>query len=226
VYDGEMDEPGKFGVELHTNYVISGPRQPGSPEQTASHHVLQVTPELSYGISKEWEAGMYFPPLARTSSGTVYSNGLRLRLKYVPEHGDEGFFWGINTEFGYSSRRVSDARWGGELRPILGFQKEGWTALINPILEFAVSDGVSKTPAFSPALKLSREINAQLAVGVEHYADLGATNGPLSWRQAPTTTYLAFDIKFAGCDLNLGIGKGNHLNEDKTVIKTILALPF
>jgi len=227
VYDDELDAPGTFGVELHSNYVLSGSRNPAFIGQTPTHHVLQVTPEFSYGINKQWEAGLYFPPLALTPSGKIYVNGLRPRLKYIaPKEGDEGFFWGVNTEIGYFSRRVSEAHWGGEIRPILGYRAGQWTAVINPILDFSLSGNVSRTPDFEPSIKLSWQMNEELAIGLEHYAALGPVNNLLASGESAQSTFAVVDWKYKGYDVNLGFGHGNSQNEDRNIIKLILALPL
>ena len=61
VYTDDMNAAGEFGVELHLNYVIDGERQAGYAGAAPSQHMLQATPEFSYGITKNWEAGIYVP---------------------------------------------------------------------------------------------------------------------------------------------------------------------
>jgi hypothetical protein len=120
VYTDEMNEPGEYGVELHVNYVMDGAKVPGYEGESPSHHMLQTTPEFSYGISKNWEAGLYVP-VAREENGNLYGNGLRLRMKYMAtREAGASMFWGLNTEVGYSNLRVSESEWGMELRPIIG----------------------------------------------------------------------------------------------------------
>src|SRR5512143_4145445 len=77
VYTEEMDETGELGLELHVNYVIDGAKMPSYEGESPSYHMLQTTPEFSYGISPSWEAGMYLP-VAREADGSWYGNGLRL----------------------------------------------------------------------------------------------------------------------------------------------------
>ena len=52
IYLDDFAEVGKAGLDMHTNYVVSG-------KQSVSHQ-FRVTPELSYGINNHWEVGAYF----------------------------------------------------------------------------------------------------------------------------------------------------------------------
>ncbi len=227
VYDDELNSPGAFGIELHSNYVLSGSRTPAYSGETPTNHVLQVTPEFSYGINKQWEAGLYFPPLALTPGGKIDVNGLRPRLKYIaPKEGEEGFFWGVNIEAGYFSRRVSESHWAGEIRPILGYRSGSWTTVVNPILDFSLSGNVPRTPEFAPCIKVSHQLNEELAIGLEHYAALGPINHPLPAHEQARSTFVVADWKYKGYDLNFGTGYGNRQNGDRGIVKLILALPL
>ncbi|MHB1099376.1 MAG: hypothetical protein ACYCZR_07455, partial [Burkholderiales bacterium] len=56
----EMDEPGKFGLDLHNNYVFSGSGVPNYSGAVPPVHVYRLTPELSYGLTPSFELGAYF----------------------------------------------------------------------------------------------------------------------------------------------------------------------
>ncbi|MDO9064825.1 MAG: hypothetical protein Q7U25_06410, partial [Sulfuricella sp.] len=73
VYTEEMDDPGEFGLELHANYAIDGAKEPSFEGEMKAHHRLQVTPEFSYGLTKNLEAGLYLP-LAMAEDGNLYGN--------------------------------------------------------------------------------------------------------------------------------------------------------
>ena len=157
VYTEEMNDPGEFGLELHVNYAIEGAKAPAYAGEMMSHHRLQVTPEFSYGITKALEGGLYLP-VAMGPDGNAYGNGLRFRLKFIaPREDGERFFWGLNTEIGYSPRRVSESYWGMELRPIAGYRGGDWLVSFNPILDMALSNNVSREPNFEPGLKVTRK---------------------------------------------------------------------
>lgn len=226
VYTGEMDDPGEFGLELHVNQVLKGGKTTEFEGQMPAHHVLQVTPEFSYGITKEWEAGMYVP-FAMAPDGNLYNNGLRGRIKFVKEHAENsGFYWGFNTEVGYSTRRVSENYWGMELRPILGYDDGTWMASFNPILDLSLSNNVSREPGFQPAFKLGRTVAEGIRAGFEYYGDFGPLHHPLPTNQRAHYLYGAVDIDRGDFGLNLGIGKGFVGATDEWVVKAIIAFPF
>jgi len=226
VYTDEMNDPGQYGVELHMNYVPKGDKSKWREGAMASNHRVQMTPEFSYGITKYLEAGLYVPT-AISSDGSFYATGLRPRLKYIHPKADGSiFFWGLNTEFGYSSLKVTDTMWGMELRPIVGLRTDKWLVSFNPIIDIPLSKGGMHAAAFEPSLKVMRKINEDLELGIEHYSGLGAMNNLQGWKNQEHTTYMAADFKVKGMEVNFGVGRGYQKAEDDWVIKSIVAFPF
>lgn len=226
VYINDMNEPGKLAVELHTNYVAKGPDSPSYTGELPSNHVLQVTPELAYGLTRNLEAGMYFPPMALAPGGRVYENGMRFRLKFIADQtAGSHLFWGLNTEFGYSTKRVSETFWNLELRPILGYGTADWLVSFNPVLSTAVS-GANHTPEFEPCIKLGYAVAPGYMLGIEDYAGFGPTNQISGPRDRENHLYLALDIVKGDLDINLGIGRGLSNTEEKTIVKMIFAVPL
>ncbi|NTV11615.1 MAG: hypothetical protein HGA47_12715 [Zoogloea sp.] len=226
VYEDDMNRPGEYGVELHANFVMQGPRTPSYAGELPSRHVLQVTPEFSYGITPNLEAGMYFPPIAFAPGGQSYENGMRLRLKYIaPKEEGQAFFYGLNTEFGYSSQRVSDSAWNMELRPIMGYRAGPWLVLFNPIVDLAFSQPGSGA-SFEPAFKVGREVAPGYRIGLEDYAALGPLQRNVVEREHAHTLFAAVDIEMGGVDVNFGIGRGFGDASDRLLAKMIIGLPF
>lgn len=226
VYVDDMNEPGQYGVELHLNYVIDGEKQSGYEGGSPSQHMLQATPEFSYGISNNWEAGMYVP-VAYEENGHLYGNGLRLRMKYIatPEEGSK-IFWGLNVEYGYSNPRVSESVWGMELRPILGYRTENWLLSFNPILNMDLSGSFNHQPQFEPAFKVARFVAEGIQAGLEYYGEYGYVNHMLPANEQVNYLYAAVDIVKSGFDMNIGIGRGDGNAPDKWVVKAIIAFPI
>ncbi|MGE5027410.1 MAG: hypothetical protein ACM3JK_02955 [Betaproteobacteria bacterium] len=226
VYTEEMDDPGEFGLELHVNYAIDGARQAGYPGEKPAHHMLQVTPEFSYGITKSLEAGLYVP-IALAPDGNAYNNGLRFRLKYIAPHAESDyFFWGLNTEVGYSARRVSESYWGMELRPIVGYRSKDWLVSFNPILNLDLSNNVSREPQFEPALKVTRKAAEGARAGLEYYGEYGPLHHHLPANERGHYLYAVADIEKKDFDINFGIGHGFDNAGDQWVAKAIIAFPF
>jgi len=226
VYTEEMNDPGEFGLELHVNYAIDGARQPGYEGEKPAHHMLQVTPEFSYGLTKSLEAGLYVP-FALAPDGNTYNNGLRFRLKFIaPREEGEAFFWGLNTEVGYSTRRVSESYWGIELRPIIGYRTENWLVSFNPILDMSLSNNVSREPNFEPALKVTRKAAEGVHAGLEYYGEYGPLHHALPANERAHYLYGVVDIEKKDFDINFGIGHGIENAVDTWVAKAIIAIPF
>lgn len=226
VYTDEMNEPGEYGVELHINYVVEGAKEPAYEGESPSHHMLQLTPEFSYGIDKNWEAGLYLP-VAREEGGSWYGNGLRLRMKYMSDReAGTSMFWGINTEVGYSSLRVSESEWGMELRPIMGYRTEDWLLSFNPILNMDLSNNLSRQPHFEPALKVARKVVEGVHAGFEYYGEYGFVNDLLPAQERTHYLYAVMDIEKRDFDINFGVGRGNSNAADTWVLKAIVAFPF
>jgi len=226
VYTEEMNVPGEFGLEQHLNYTIKGTQTPDYPGQLTTHHVTQVTPEFSYGISKNLEAGLYVP-FAFTPDGNAFLNGLRLRLKYItPRRPDENMFYGLNVEVGRDSLRTSDSISGLELRPIIGYRDAQWLASFNPILNFGLAANVSHQAQFEPALKLTHSVAEGVRGGCEYYGEYGSLGHLLPTDQRVHTLYAVADVETRGFDVNFGIGRGFVNAGDAWVMKAIIALPL
>ena len=226
VYTDDMNEPGDFGVELHVNYVIDGERQAAYAGASPSQHMLQTTPEFSYGITKNWEAGMYVP-VAYEENGQLYGNGLRLRMKYIATPADgSSLFWGLNAEYGYSSLRVSESEWGMEMRPIIGYRTDNWLLSFNPIFTMELSGNASRQPQFEPSLKVARTVAQGMQAGLEYYGEYGYSNHILPASERVNYLYAALDIEQRDFDMNFGVGRGDSNASDSWVAKAIIAFPF
>jgi hypothetical protein len=224
VYTDDVNEPGEFGLEMHVNYVVDGFRQPSYAGQLPTHHVLQMTPEFSYGFAKNWDAGIYLLS-AVAPDGNVYGNGAKLRIKYIaPANG--AVFWGVNVELGRTSRRVTESNMNIELRPIIGWRNDHWLVSFNPIVGVAVSGDAGREPSFAPALKVARKVAEGVQVGFEHYADLGGIHHIPAFNQQDHTFYGVVDIETKKFDLNFGIGRGVTGASEKWVAKMIVGIPF
>ena len=226
VYTDEMNKVGQYGVELHLNYVQVGSKALSHAGEIPSNHRFQATPEFSYGINQSLEVGLYVP-FALSDRGDAYATGLRPRLKYIHQATEPSiFFWGFNTEFGYSTLKVTDSMWGLELRPIIGIRTDNWLLAFNPIIDIPLSKGGLQQAQFEPSFKISRKINERLDLGIEHYSGLGSINNLQRWKNQEHTVFATADFKVKDMEVNFGIGRGYHNGLDDWVIKSIVAFPF
>lgn len=226
VYTDETNEPGKFGLEQHFNYSVQGAQTTAYPGQMPPHHVLQATPELSYGITKNLEAGLYLP-VAFAPDGNSYLNAVRLRLKYIAHDlRNEKIYYGVSVEASRDSIRTSESSVVAEIRPIVGYHGTEWLASFNPILNIGLAANVSHQPQFEPAVKLSRRVDEVTYAGFEYYGEYGPFNQLLPSDQCAHSLYAVLDVETHGMDVNMGVGRGFVNATDAWVVKAIIALPL
>ena len=118
VYDEAINKVGELNVDIHMNYIGSGINTPDYDGEIPAHHNFRMTPEFAYGFSNNLEGGLYIPVL-RDAAGNWYSELARVRLKYIGDNREQGFYWGINFELGPSTIRTSEQRWNLETRVIV-----------------------------------------------------------------------------------------------------------
>ena len=226
VYADDLNAPGEFGLEQHLNYVIKGTQTPDYPGQMTTQHVLQLTPEFSYGLTGNLEAGLYVP-FAITPGGYTFLNALRVRLKYIaPRREDENLFYGMNVEVSRDSIRTSDSISEVEIRPIIGYRDVKWLASFNPILNTGLAANVSHELQFEPALKLLHSMAKDVYGGFEYYGSYGPISHLLPGSQRAHTVYAVADVGTLGFDINFGIGRGFVNATDSWVMKAIIEVPL
>ena len=114
VYTDDINKPGEFGLELHVNTTPSGRRTADFPREITPHHGLRITPEFSYGLTRDFEAGLYLP-YARDIDRTMHFGGPKLRLKWLPVQTDDsghGWFAGANLEYAFTSAEFEQVERG------------------------------------------------------------------------------------------------------------------
>ena len=229
VYTDDINKPGEFGLELHVNTTPKGRSTPDFPNEITPRRGLRFTPEFSYGLTRDLEAGLYMS-YARDVQGTTHFAGPKLRLKWLPLQTNEdglGWFMGVNGEYAWVAPEFEESKNFVELRPIVGYRGRDWLLAANPILSWAMSgpDHNGK-PDFNPAVKVARNIAAGIALGVEYYAGLGKINNTLPRPEQSHTLYFALDYERTPWSINIGIGRGLNDATDRWTLKTIIAIPF
>jgi hypothetical protein len=228
VYTDDINAPGQFGLELHVNTTPKGRSTPDYPGEVVPNRGLRVTPEFSWGLAPNWEAGLYVPA-SRDANGNTEFAGAKVRLKWLPvkpAEGEAGWFFGANGELSRLEQRFSESRTSAELRIMSGWRNADWLVAVNPVFGWSLSDGLrSGTADLSLGTKIARTVAHDVSVGIEYYADAGTTSRP-TLRDQAQTLYGAIDAEFGGWSINFGVGRGLTRAADRLTVKTIVGVPF
>ena len=228
VYTDDINQPGEWGVEVHVNTTLKGVTTQSFPGEIVNHHGLRVTPEISRGLSKTVDVGLYIPTV-RSSDGNLYAAGAKARLKWLPIQPDaySGWFGGINLELGQVKARFSESVRSTEVRTIMGWKNNDWLFAVNPIFGWELSPGYTHgSPDFTLATKVTRKVSPSVSMGVEYYNGKGRLNSFLPSDQQEKSTYVVMDYEGEPFDINFGIGKGSTAVTDTWTVKGIISYPF
>jgi hypothetical protein len=228
VYTDEINQPGELGLELHVNTTPKGVTQPSYAGEVMNHHGLRVTPELSMGLTKTLEVGLYLP-MVRSSDGNAQLAGAKARIKWLPIQSNEnnGWFGGVNLEVSQVKSQYAQSARSTEVRTIAGWKNNAWLLAVNPIFGWDLSTGYTHgSPDFTLATKVARKVSESIALGLEHYNGRGRLNQVLPTDQQEKSTYVVIDYEGEPFDFNLGIGKGTTAATDTWTVKGIVSYPF
>ncbi len=234
VYQAEVNEPGQFGLEVHTNYTFDGRRYAAYQGEQPPNHVGRLTLEPALGVTEYFELGAYFLNMVN-DDGQYRFAGAKLRGKFVvPQRYTRHFFFGINVELGRVPRAVEEHGWANEFRPIAGWYDGYWLFDINPIFGYALSGPDKFEPDIEPAGKFG--VNTQLGfmIGAEYYAGLGLLASPSPFRDQDHLLFATFDLADPAkseveqpWELNVGFGKGlTDVTPQQWILKTIIGRAF
>jgi len=228
VYDGEINEPGEFGLEIHANTTLSGQTSPSFPDQRLSQGGIRITPEFSYGLSKTVELGFYLPTIYTPDYG-YESAGYKPRIKWLPIQNSEAQPWalGVNFEYSVLNTGMEYPRKAAEIRGIMAWKNDNWSLAFNPVIDSNRSEGQNSDWVLNyqtRAIKLHHE-GMITGYGLEYYQGQSAVNNidPLS---APKQIYAILEIKtpdtfLNGMNIHMGLGYGWD-SGDRITFKMIL----
>ena len=226
VYMNEINAPGQPGLDLHTNYVTSGDATPDYPGGQSSLHRLRVTPEFSYGLDDHFELGAYLPLATLDNTGQVRADGWKLRAKWLGQHPEHGFYYGVNYEVGRLDHHIDQNPWNNEIKLIGGWEGEKWLVGANVNFDFALSGPAKTSPNVQLATKAGYKLNKTTTIGVESYNGLGTIRDFANLSGSDQSSFVAVDTKLGRWDLNLGVGKGYGTSKDNTILKLIIGVPI
>ncbi len=225
VYTDDMVKPGSVGLELHVNTTPSGVATPSYPGEVVANHGWRLTPEFSYGINNDWEAGLYVPTV--WSNGVYYTPGVRFKLKWMPvkaADNPQDFFLGLNLEASKISRRFEPTDYL-ELMAITGVRGADWLFSFNPRLTWSMNQ-LQQTPTGSFGVKLLRKVSEAWQAGAEYYSGFGTVSSTLPFNQQSNNLFVVVDYSGEPFDFNFGVGRGVTSASDKWTIKGVIEFPL
>lgn len=223
VYDGTANDPGAYGLELHTNSVWSGLKDANAPE-LPQHHVTHFTLEPSLGLFPWWELGLYLQS-ALLPDGSFDWAGVKLRSKFVtPPKWSKHVRLGANFELGLLPERFDRGRWGVELRPIAAWENDHWLLAVNPIVDMTLTQPeLSDGPSLQPAAMALYQFKDKVNLGLEWYASFGPFAAPYAWKKQEQYVYEVVNVLCIDhFELNIGFGQGLTESSNTFVAKTIV----
>lgn len=227
VYGSETVEPDSTMVELHSNFTFQGNKS-NVGAMYPTNHAWHETLEVTHGFNSWFETGFYIFTSARSGNGWQWvGSHIRPRVR-APESWKLPVGLSLSAEFGYQSRHFSADSWSLELRPIVDKEYKKWYLAFNPTVEKSFKGENQKAGwAFSPNVKVSRELNAKLAFGIEYYGGLGVVGkfDPLNEQEHQFIP--AVDLNLGpNWEFNFGVGVGVTHNTDHLLVKMILGRRF
>ena len=182
VYDDEINSKGEQSLELHVNNTPRGVITPSYPGEVMNNSNTRITPEYAYGLGHDLEAGLYVNTVVNNSTWNYA--GAKVRLKWLPYQEEQGdpIFAGVNIELSNTLPQYEQSRYNSEARFILGKHIDEWLFVINPIFDQQLSQPyVHQAPDFNTAIRISREVAPDWAVGTEFYSNYNQIGtGPIA----------------------------------------------
>ena len=216
VYDGEINEPGEFGLEIHANTTFKGQTSPYFPNQRVSQGGLRLTPEFSYGLTKTVELGFYLPTNYTPDYG-YESSGYKARIKWLPIQNSDTQPWALGGNFEYSvlNTGMEYPRKGAQFRGIVAWKNSQWSLAFNPVIDSGRSDGQNSDWELSyqsRAIRLTNGNGPITGYGIEYYQGQTAVNNGTP-NSTPKQIFAILELQTSGTFLNgmnvhMGLGYG------------------
>jgi hypothetical protein len=225
VYLDDVTTPGRFGLDVHNNYAVSGSETPDYDGARPSEHVYRLTPEFYYGLTPSLELGLYVLT-ALDRERYWHADGAKIRLKYIAPHDvAQGAFWGLNLEIGKSDLAVAERPWNYELKGIFGERFGRWLLAFNLNADSALSSQGGPA-SLELDTRLGYAVSRSTEVALEGYDELGALTSPGGVHGLSQMLYAVVDTELPVCDLEVGVGRGLTAASDGWVVKAILGFHF
>jgi hypothetical protein len=226
VYSTHIAAPRASALELHTNFVPTGPSSSKSG-LVSTNHAVRSSLEFSRGINRWLEGSFYFVGGVFRGTGAEYV-GNRVRLTAVaPSTWNLPFDLGVSQEVGYARRGFGEHRWMYEISPIIGktFGRVSLTA--NPALERGFGGAGESELELEPRAKASYEIGDDGALALEYFGALGPAKALEPAYEQHHQLFVTFQTRIGRrWEIGGGIGRGLTRNSDRTVLTSKLEYHF
>jgi hypothetical protein len=226
VYTGDIEPVGVFGLTWHNNYTASGLKTPDFPGALVDEHAYSSVTEWAYGVTDWFEAGLYLPLYADTSTRGLTYNGFKLRALFVqPDNENKDFYYGVNFEFSWNQKYWESTTNSGEIRPIIGFRfgdDNRWSLTFNPIVDNDYQSGIGGLE-FNPATRLDYKIDETWTVAAEEYDGFGQLRGFLPSRDQFHELWAAADYTGDPISIEAGLGFGLTPASDNLTFKLMFS---
>lgn len=223
VYDAEIEEVGKLGVEVHNNFTPVGRTTPAFPGAIIPDHSDNGAVEWAYGVAPWMEQGLYFPvysAYSKNHDGTL--NGFKIRELFVKPHAhDHTFFYGVNFEFSVNYHYWEDKLITSEVRPIVGLHLHPIDIIFNPIMDTNYTHGFGGLE-WVPAGRLAYNVNSAWALSGEWYSDFGEFRDILPAPQEFQEVWAVLDHQGKKLSVETGVGFGVTPGSDRLTLKLML----
>jgi len=228
VYDDEINSKGEQSLELHVNNTPRGVITPSYPGEVMNNSNTRITPEYAYGLGHDLEAGLYVNTVVNNSTWNYA--GAKVRLKWLPYQEEQGdpIFAGVNIELSNTLPQYEQSRYNSEARFILGKHIDEWLFVINPIFDQQLSQPyVHQAPDFNTAIRISREVAPDWAVGTEFYSNYNQIGtGPIALPNTQQLVFLKVYCDAGPLPFQAGIGKGFTNSSDTLTVMAIFSIPL
>ena len=225
VYRDEVTPTHAWGAEINQNYVASASADEARSGDLSPVHLYRLTPEIDYGVARNWEVGVLAETTVRNREFDVH--GLAAHVRYIaPRPQDSPWYWGLNFEAGFTDKHLEERPATFELRGIFGYEGRRWIVAFNPTLATAANSQATDPITFELQGKLGYRATEKLIVGLESYNEFGPVRdfGPVG--QQPQMLYAAVDYEWRGLALNFGVGRGLTRASDGWTLKTAISVPL
>jgi hypothetical protein len=224
VHGTDIAHPGTPTTDLFLNYGVRGFRSPGFHGGLATDRALYLSPLLGMGVTRWWEAAVVLP-MAVDRQGSHRAGGAKAHNVFVLPHAAEAAWtFGAVVELTALTRRFQPMTFGWEVRPLAQFRQGPWT--LHLTLGFTGGLGRHGEAVLAPAASLYWAATERLALGLEHYAELGTLAGPEPLARQAHQLFVVTQAVLGPLMVNLGLGRGLTSATDRWVAKAHLAYQF